>query len=48
MEHYLLIGPTDLTATLAPDKEHQWHYAAPGEEPYITLISCESLDPLLR
>ena len=31
MEHYLLIGPTDLTATLAPDKEHQWHYAAPGE-----------------
>lgn len=31
MEHYLLIGPTDLTTTLAPDKEHQWHYAAPGE-----------------
>lgn len=31
MEHYLLIGPTDLTATLAPDKKHQWHYAAPGE-----------------
>lgn len=31
MEHYLLIGPTNLTATLAPDKEHQWHYAAPGE-----------------
>ena len=30
MEHYLLIGPTDLTATMAPDKEHQWHYAAPG------------------
>ena len=30
MEHYLLIGPTDLTATITPNKEHQWHYAAPG------------------
>ena len=30
MEHYLLIGPNDLTAQLPADKDHQWHYAAPG------------------
>ena len=33
---------------LVKGRGQPWPCRIPGEEPYITLISCESLDPLLR